>query len=160
MRTGAFTVRHGEIEHKVTLSPAGEAHVDDEAPVTVAADGQGVLRVRDGERWRRVVVHAAGDARQVFVDGEVYELTVGDGSGRRARGGRSAADAIVAPMPAKVTAVMVEPGSQVAKGDILLKLEAMKMELPVRAPRDGVVGSVSCKVGDLVQPGVPLVELE
>ena len=36
----------------------------------------------------------------------------------------------------------------------------MKMELPIRAPRDGVVKSVSCQVGDLVQPGATLLELE
>ena len=39
-------------------------------------------------------------------------------------------------------------------------LEAMKMELPIRAPRDGVVKSVGCRVGDLVQPGATLLELE
>jgi biotin carboxyl carrier protein len=39
-------------------------------------------------------------------------------------------------------------------------LEAMKMELPIRADTDGTVASVSCKPGDLVQPGVPLVEIE
>ena len=35
----------------------------------------------------------------------------------------------------------------------------MKMELPVRAPADGVVAAVRCRQGDLVQPGLPLIEL-
>jgi 3-methylcrotonyl-CoA carboxylase alpha subunit len=39
-------------------------------------------------------------------------------------------------------------------------LEAMKMELPIKAPREGVVRAVHCHTGDLVQPGVNLVELE
>ena len=39
-------------------------------------------------------------------------------------------------------------------------LEAMKMELAVRAPRDGVVTAVHCRAGELVQPGVTLVEIE
>ena len=43
------------------------------------------------------------------------------------------------PMPARVTAILVEPGQAVRKGDVLVKLEAMKMELAVRAPRDGTV---------------------
>jgi biotin carboxyl carrier protein len=41
----------------------------------------------------------------------------------------------------------------------VLVLEAMKMELPIRAPADGRVVSVSCTPGELVQPGVPLVEI-
>ena len=39
-------------------------------------------------------------------------------------------------------------------------LEAMKMELPIRSPRDGVVKSVGCEVGELVQPGATLLELD
>jgi pyruvate carboxylase subunit B len=63
-------------------------------------------------------------------------------------------------MPATVRRINVEPGATVKKGDTLLVLEAMKMELPVRAPVDGTVTSVSCREGDLVQAGVVLVELE
>jgi biotin carboxyl carrier protein len=62
-------------------------------------------------------------------------------------------------MPAVVRAVLVSVGDAVAKGDVLVMLEAMKMELPVRAPRPGTVASVGCVAGELVQPGVPLVEL-
>jgi biotin carboxyl carrier protein len=58
-----------------------------------------------------------------------------------------------------VTAIGVEPGGRVRKGDVLVKLEAMKMEMAVRAPRDGTVTSIACRVGELVQPGVPLLEL-
>jgi biotin carboxyl carrier protein len=48
----------------------------------------------------------------------------------------------------------------VGKGDELLVVEAMKMENAVRAPRDGRVKSVTARVGDMVSPGVVLVELE
>ena len=65
------------------------------------------------------------------------------------------------PMPDIVTVVVVnvEPGSVVARGDVLVVLEAMKMELPVKAPRDGRVRAIHCRAGALVQPGSPLVEL-
>jgi len=46
----------------------------------------------------------------------------------------------------------------VAAGDLLIALEAMKMELAVRAPHDGVVKAIHCREGDLVQPGTPLIE--
>ena len=48
----------------------------------------------------------------------------------------------------------------VSEGDTLIVLEAMKMELPIKAPRGGVVKAVHCAKGDLVQPGVNLLELE
>ncbi len=63
-------------------------------------------------------------------------------------------------MPATVVTINVSPGQTVKAGDMLVVLEAMKMELSVTAPRDGEVKSVACRVGELVQPGVPLVELE
>ena len=63
-------------------------------------------------------------------------------------------------MPATVLAIAVQPGQRVAAGDVLLRLEAMKMELPVRAPRDATVIAVKCREGELVQPGVPLLELD
>jgi biotin carboxyl carrier protein len=47
----------------------------------------------------------------------------------------------------------------VKRGDTLLMLEAMKMELPVRAPRDGRVSALHCTAGQLVEPGVDLLEL-
>lgn len=65
-----------------------------------------------------------------------------------------------APMPARVRSVAVSHGQEVQSGVVLLVLEAMKMELSIRAPRDGVIRAVHCAVGDLVQPGTTLVEFE
>ena len=42
----------------------------------------------------------------------------------------------------------------------MIVLEAMKMELPIRSPRDGVVKAIRCEAGELVQPGTTLLELE
>jgi 3-methylcrotonyl-CoA carboxylase alpha subunit len=133
--------------------------VGDAEPLTVAAEGPSALRVRERDRSRQVFVAASGGLRQAFVDGEVYDFTVDEGQSPRSRGARHAADTICAPMPAKVSAVLVEAGQHVGKGDVLLKLEAMKMELPVRAPHEGTVTAMLCQVGELVQPGITLVEL-
>jgi len=106
---------------------------------------------------RHACAVAHGDTRWVFVDGEAYEFEV-QRPGRRRTSAHHAS--LSSPMPATVRRILVEPGAHVSKGDTLLVLEAMKMELPVRAPADGIVAVVSCREGDLVQAGVTLVELE
>ncbi len=152
-------MQFGDEAHRVTITAAGEARVDDGAPLLLSADGEHTMTVREGDRTRRVVVASAGEVRHVFVDGETYDLTVGAKAAGRRRAGRAEFDQLAAPMPAKVTAVLVEAGQRVQKGDVLITLEAMKMELAVRAPREGTVKRVACRVGELVQPGVGLLEL-
>ena len=100
---------------------------------------------------------ADGDKRWVFLDGEVYEFEV-QRTGRKRTAGHHGS--LSAPMPATVVRVNTQTGARVKKGETLLVLEAMKMELPVRATTDGVVAAVNCRIGELVQPGVPLVEID
>jgi biotin carboxyl carrier protein len=107
----------------------------------------------------RAFVAIAGDVTWVSIDGEVFTIDIEDA--RHARRPRAAAgEGLSAPMPATVIRVLAEPGREVKRGETLLLLEAMKMELPVRAPRDGKVKALHCQAGQLVQPGVPLVDLE
>ena len=108
------------------------------------------------------MAYAAGPphARWIFLDGRVYVIdTTGssDDTGRRAQNDETA---LASPMPATVASIHVREGQSVARGDLLVMLEAMKMELPIRAPRDGRVKAIACTPGELVQPGIPLVELE
>jgi biotin carboxyl carrier protein len=62
-------------------------------------------------------------------------------------------------MPATVIKIDVKEGDRVRKGDVVVLLEAMKMELPVRAPADAVVRAVRCRIGELVDADAVLVEL-
>jgi 3-methylcrotonyl-CoA carboxylase alpha subunit len=66
---------------------------------------------------------------------------------------------VLAPMPATVTHVAVMSGDAVSKGETLVVLEAMKMEIAMAAPHDGVVKSVACAVGDMAKEGAELVTL-
>ena len=134
-----LTLRFGATDYRVDLRKEG-----------VSVDGT------DVEAPRHAWAAADGDTRWVFVDGEVYEFEV-QRQGRRK--GSAHHGTLSAPMPATVIRINVAPGDAVKKGDTLLVLEAMKMELPVRAPADGVVESVSCQTGELVQAGVTLIHL-
>ncbi len=115
---------------------------------------------------RREIVHVAtaGGTQWAHVRGEVFRMAGRDDSSRRqaskAGAGRDpGALPITAPMPAKVLKVIATPGAAVTKGETLVILEAMKMELPLRASGDGVVVAVHCREGELVQPDTVLVEL-
>jgi biotin carboxyl carrier protein len=129
-----------------------------DATYTVVPIEHGIYRLsHEGRHW---IVAVAGPpaARWVWIDGRVEVLDVSDGADRGRTRRRSASHELTAPMPATVTRVVIAPNTPVKAGDVLLMLEAMKMELAVRAPQDGTVGAIHCKAGDLVQPGVPLLD--
>jgi acetyl/propionyl-CoA carboxylase alpha subunit len=151
-----IVINDGETQHRITVDDNGTVIVDGTSvPVIGGPDGE----VRIGENGTvRAWVAASGDIRWVYLGGRVYELDV-ERAGRRRRSS-SGPSSLSAPMPATVIRVEVSPGEQVQRGDTLVILEAMKMELPIRAASDGTVASVSCKPGDLVQPGMPLIEIE
>jgi 3-methylcrotonyl-CoA carboxylase alpha subunit len=70
------------------------------------------------------------------------------------------AQPLTAPMPGTVLKVLAKPGDQVRAGDTLVILEAMKMELPVRALDAAVVSALCCREGELVQADSVLVTFE
>lgn len=135
-----LSLRHGDRESVVNL---------DGAEITV--DGLVV------EPPKRAWAVATGDTRWVFLDGEVFEFELQHQGRRQATAHQGS---LSAPMPATVIRVTATLGAAVKRGDTLVVLEAMKMELPVRAPADGTVRAVHCREGQLVQPGVSLVELD
>jgi 3-methylcrotonyl-CoA carboxylase alpha subunit len=66
----------------------------------------------------------------------------------------------MSPIPGRVARLLVQPGDTVAKGQALLVLEAMKMELPLTAAAPGTVAALRCAEGEMVAEGVELVLLE
>jgi biotin carboxyl carrier protein len=71
-----------------------------------------------------------------------------------------AAGSLVAPMPGTVVRVAVVPGDPVAGGQVLVVLEAMKMEHSVRSPHDGTVAEVRVATGQAVESGTVLAVLD
>lgn len=67
--------------------------------------------------------------------------------------GAQGAEKINAPMPGKIVGVKVQAGAKVSKGDVVVILEAMKMENEICAPKDGVIATVDVAVGDSVEGG-------
>jgi acetyl/propionyl-CoA carboxylase alpha subunit len=143
-------------EHRATVGTDGTVTVGDVTlRVETAVDGS--LAVSGP---RHVVAWAAesGDLRWVFVNGDVFVFEIERETARRRRRSMSHGS-LSAPMPATVRQIAVAPGDRVEAGDVLVVLEAMKMELPVRADAAGVVTVVNCREGEMVPPGQPLVEI-
>ena len=113
----------------------------------------------------------------ITVNGNVYEVTVEEGMGSAAAAAPKAAAPkaaatkaapkaagagavkVAAPMPGKILKVNVTAGQAVKKGDVLVVLEAMKMENEIQAPQDGTVASVDTSAGATVESGDVLVSL-
>jgi biotin carboxyl carrier protein len=148
-----LTLVHDGVAHVVEIVDADTVRVDGRDHA-VRRQVDGSVRVGDRLAW----VARDRDTRWVFIDGRAYELTEArPGTRRRAAGHQGA---LTSPMPATVRRIAVAAGDAVKAGDILIVLEAMKMELPVRAAHAGTVTTISCREGELVQPGVPLIELQ
>lgn len=115
--------------------------------------------LRIGGRAIRVAV--AKDARSLWtsVEGRVYRFeVVHRQADARAEGTPSGE--VLAPMTGKVVAVLARPGASVRDGDLLLTIEAMKMEFKVTAPAAGRVTEVACAAGDRVELGQLLARIE
>ncbi len=155
-------LRCGDARHEALLrvGPQGlEVTVDGhQFHPRVEALAPGTFALREGNVTSVFHCVREGDVIHMAWQGRVFTL-VEEREGATAAQ-RHVAGGLEAPMPGKVIKVAVEVGQQVAKGQELLVIEAMKMENALRAPRDGRVKTLDARVGDMVSPGVVLVELE
>ncbi len=144
--------------HRLTLGGAAALAAEPTvggASVTRAANGD-LLLAEDGIVRR---VRLTGDGEVVWVDQRGRRLQLR--RQEQARGQSAVAgDVLQAPMTSRVVLIAAAPGDAVQRGQVLIVVEAMKMEQPLAAPRDGVVARVSCEVGQLVDGGALLLALE
>ena len=144
------------VSYTAVVSSDGDITVRDQnGSFRVEPRGDGSLRVIGPRTISTAHVVETPGGTWVSVNGEVFLVTVGEVGTTRARAHKGDHD-LVAPMPATVVRILTQVGKTVARGELLIALEAMKMELPIRAPRDGTVNAILCKEGELVRPNVPL----
>ena len=124
---------------------------------SITSLGNGAFRISRSD-GSQVLAYGVVDRTRtwVFLDGVTYVI---EPSRRTATGAGADAALLAAPMPATVTQIHVDVGQSVGPADLLVTLEAMKMELPIRATTTGTVTAINCRVGELVQPGLPLIEV-
>ena len=141
---GDYRIEHEGRCHEV----AGARLVD--GSLTARINGS-MRRFRAEATGKRLLVHD-GQRRLRLLAVEVY---------RREQGSAGAAEhRIRAPMPGRVVLVQATPGDAVSVGDVVLVIEAMKMELALKAPRDGIVAEVRVAAGEFVEADAVLATLE
>jgi len=123
--------------------------------VTAAPVPGGLILTVDGVQ-RRVTALRDGARLTAIIDGVNHAWDLVDPL-QPVLAAAAGGDTVVAPMPGRIIDVRVQPGAAVARGDVLLVLEAMKVQMRLTAPRDGTVATVGPAVGDLVDDGAVLV---
>ena len=139
---------------EVTVAKDGQDWLLGDYKAQVLDDGRIMVHSRDG---RSKIAHSAkvGDVWWVHIDGHIFciEKTEAGSADGDSDGG------MTAPMPGKILEVKVANGQSVTAGELLLVMEAMKMEHRIVAPSDGVITMVNFSTGDQVQQGDILVEM-
>ena len=160
---------------RVVLRADGQRHVFEAhgAQGDYRIDGDGVAAEVTGARLADGTLSARfdGEGRRFRLDADAHRLLLHDGR-RRWRFERAlpyeaeladvagSGDRIAAPMPGRIVVTRVVAGDSVVQGQELLVMEAMKMELALKAPRDGVVAELRAGDGDFVEADAVLVVLE
>jgi acetyl/propionyl-CoA carboxylase alpha subunit len=112
---------------------------------------------------RRVIAYVAqkDDLRYLHSGGRHWLLRRVERQARQRPPNSSTTDGVLlAQMPGVITKIAVQTGEHVRKGDTLILLEAMKMELRVVAPLDGTIDALECRVGEVVARGQRLGEMK
>ena len=148
----------------IDFTPIGESYRATIGEKTINVE---ILQATDGKLellidGKRVTTYVSSEnaKRWVTVNSQTFVLTK-PAAGAKQRGtGHDHASELVAPMPGQVRGVNVSEGETVTKGQTLLVLEAMKMEIRIQAPGDGKVKKLHVKPGQTVEREQILVEIE
>ncbi|MFZ0013504.1 MAG: biotin carboxylase N-terminal domain-containing protein [Acidimicrobiia bacterium] len=152
----SFIGAHGE--HEIAYAAKGSFPLEGVGTVTIVAASPDTVEIGLDEQAHRFDVARYGDER--YVDsaiGPAHLVAVPRFPGRESE---EDAGSLHAPMPGKVIKVDVAVGDTVGEGDILVIMEAMKMEHTLRSPYDGSVSSVLCAAGDQIEAGAVLVVVD
>lgn len=157
-----LALRHGGASIDATLTLQGTRAVltrdGRRLEATIARDGA-MIEIRSAGGVARCAVARGGRGVWVALEGTTYFFEAVEREAG-AKGAAVAADEIRAPMTGRVVAVAAIPGMAVREGDLLLTIEAMKMEFRLTAPEGGAVLDVACAPGDRVELGQLLVRLK
>ena len=118
----------------------------------------GQLKIKIGDRIIKSVITEGEKEKFVFVDGDVFKVKPVELTGRKKTDKKEEGD-LSSPISGKVVTIKVKNGDSIKKGDVLMVIEAMKMEYLIRAPFDGKVQKINFKEKDQIEIGQNTLEL-
>jgi 3-methylcrotonyl-CoA carboxylase alpha subunit len=133
---------------------------DADHDISGARLADGALSARIDGSMRRFLADARGDEVRVHDGRQRLRLRAEAVYRRQGESGGGSDHRIRAPMPGRVVLVQARPGDTVKSGDVVLVIEAMKMELALKSPRDGVVAEVRATPGEFIEADAVLATLE
>jgi len=119
----------------------------------------GQLKIKIGDRIIKSVITEGDKEKYVFVDGDVFKVKPIELTGAR-KTKRKEEGNLNSPISGRVVNVKVKKGDKVKKDDVLMVIEAMKMEYLIRAPFDGIVEKVNFKEKDQIEIGQNTVDIK
>lgn len=122
-------------------------------------DRKGPELILEGEARLKAFVASPNLEGESMIMANGHEAIIGL-AGKKMKKAGVHAGSLTSPMPGKIFKIVKDAGSEVKKGEVILILEAMKMEHSIRSDKDGKVKKILYKTGDLVQGGVVLAEVE
>lgn len=123
----------------------------------ISRDGQELI-LDNGGRFKAAVGTPSREGESMVIANG--REAIGALAAKKMKKAGAHAGGLTSPMPGKIFKILKEVGSEVKKGEAVLILEAMKMEHSIRSDKDGKVNKIHYKVGELVQGGVTLAEVE
>ena len=130
----------------------------DEVPGAISRNADGQISLTLNGARERIAATITGETLTLRRHGKTFRFRLpspSDTDEETEAGGR-----LIAPIPGQVTQVVAEPGMAVARGDLLVILEAMKTVFRLTARADGIVATLHCSAGEMVQEGQTLVTFE
>jgi len=118
----------------------------------------GQLKIQLGERVIKCVISEGEENKYVFLDGNVYDVKRIELTGTK-KTSKKEGD-LNSPISGKVVTVKVKNGQAVKKDDVIMVIEAMKMEYLIRAPYPGTIKKINFKENDQIEIGETTAELE
>ena len=160
-----FSFEQNAVTTSIDITPTGKTYRATVGEETVEVE---VLRAQEGQLellidGQRVTAYISSDGakRWVTIHGQTVLLTKSAEGARRSKGAHHhAAGELTAPMPGQIRALNVSEGEAVTKGQTLMVLEAMKMEIRIQTTLDGKVGKLFVRQGQTVEREQALVEIE